>query len=97
MAAHAAAGRGAAAGGSGGSNGASSTSGGSGGEAGAAGKGLGAVGVTPADAVGGVAAEGVPPPLRLVAREQPNLTYGRAWAKVWRGPEHLFFGHDAKR
>ncbi|EFN51188.1 hypothetical protein CHLNCDRAFT_141350 [Chlorella variabilis] len=38
----------------------------------------------------------LPAELQLVGREVPN-PLGRAWAEVWRGPQHVFFGHDAKR
>ena len=38
----------------------------------------------------------LPAELQLVGREMPN-PLGRAWAEVWRGPQHVFFGHDAKR
>lgn len=42
------------------------------------------------------AALGLPPELRLVGRERRS-PLGRAWAAVWRGPQHIVFGHDASR
>jgi hypothetical protein len=50
------------------------------------------VGATPAAAV----PSGVPAELALLGREVPN-PLGKAWASIWQGPHHVFFGHDAKR
>ena len=47
--------------------------------------------------VGGPAAPaGLPAELALLGREVPN-PLGKAWASIWQGPHHFFFGHDAKR
>ena len=34
--------------------------------------------------------------LEWEAREKPQLN-GKAWGSQWRGPGHVFYGHDARR